>query len=211
MGADGQAGTDSSSFAKRSFLRSSIVWKLTLFVGVLVALNGAVLIGVAYVTTSAILQDQIHGRLLTVAAARQEMLANALRQQVERATQFAGRTRIHQLLADRAGGTMTPERFRAETDPILSTVRDQYDRASGSLDRGRVWSRACLERTGQSGGRVFRAETPWRDTRWRPGRSAAVGSAEPLVCCPRQWSAAATATLWAPSCCSQTSGRSRRH
>ena len=36
--------------------------------GVWSRLNGAVLIGAAYVATSAILQDQIHDRLSTVAA-----------------------------------------------------------------------------------------------------------------------------------------------
>jgi two-component system, NtrC family, sensor kinase len=107
----------------RSFLRSSIVWKLTLFVGILVALNDGVLIGVAYMTTSAILRNQIHERLSTVAADRQGMLASALEQVEERATQFAKRARIHQLLAERADGTLTPERFRAEIDSILSTAR----------------------------------------------------------------------------------------
>ena len=43
--------------------------------GVLVALNTGVLIGAAYIATSAILRDQIHERLSTVAADRQEMLA----------------------------------------------------------------------------------------------------------------------------------------
>jgi len=123
MGADVHARPDSPSSSRRSFLWSSIVWKLTLFVGVLVALVGGVLIGVAYFTTSAILRDQIHNRLSTVATARQAMLANALRQWEDRASQFARRTRIHLLLANRAGGTMTPDRFRAETDAFLSTVR----------------------------------------------------------------------------------------
>jgi len=123
MGADVQERPDSPSISRRSFLRSSIVWKLTLFVGVLVALNGGVLIGVAYVTTSSILRDQIHERLSTVATARQAMLANALRQLEDRASQFAKRTRIQRLLAERAGGTIKPEQFRAETDAILSTAR----------------------------------------------------------------------------------------
>ncbi len=124
MSVDGQAQSDSAVSSWRSFLRSSIVWKLTLFVGVLVALNDGVLIGVAYITTSAILRDQIHQRLSTVAADRQGMLASALEQEEERATQFAKRSRIHQLLAERADGTMTPERFREETEPILSTARN---------------------------------------------------------------------------------------
>jgi len=123
MGADGHGRSEFRPFSRRSFLWSSIVWKLTLFVGVLVALNGGVLIGVAYVTTSRILRDQIHKRLSAVATARQAMLANALRQLEDRASQFARRNRIRQLLVERAGGTIKPEQFRAEMDAILSTAR----------------------------------------------------------------------------------------
>jgi len=124
MSVDGQSQSDSAVSSWRSFVRSSIVWKLTLFVGILVALNDGVLIGVAYITTSGILRDQVQERLTTVAADRQGMLASSLEQEEERATQFAKRSRIHQLLADRANGTMTPEQFREETERILSTARN---------------------------------------------------------------------------------------
>ncbi len=40
------------------FALSSILWKLTLFVGVVVALNCAALIGVTYLATRSILQDR---------------------------------------------------------------------------------------------------------------------------------------------------------
>ena len=107
MSADGQEQPESSSHSKRSFFRSSIVWKLTLFVGVLVALNCGVLIGVAYIATSVILRKQIHERLSTVASDRQEMLAYTLEQQEERATQLAKQVRIHRLFAQRAEGTIS--------------------------------------------------------------------------------------------------------
>ena len=102
-----------------SFIRSSIVWKLTLFVGVFVALNGAVLIGVAYVTTSAILRDQIHKRLSTIAAGRQEMLVLALRQQMDQTAQLASLPGIQTLLTKRAQGTTASETIRAEIATIL--------------------------------------------------------------------------------------------
>jgi hypothetical protein len=54
---------------------SSIVWKLTVFVGVVVALDGALLIGVTYLGTKAILEEQVYKRLRTVATLRQELLA----------------------------------------------------------------------------------------------------------------------------------------
>jgi len=130
MGADPEAQPESSSPRKRSYLGSSIVGKLTLFVGVLVTLNCGVLIGVAYVATSAILREQIHQRLTTVAADRQEMLAYTLRQHEERATQFANRPRIHQLLSQRAEGTISPDRFRADMATILLNGRSNM---TGSL------------------------------------------------------------------------------
>ena len=99
---DGQVQPEPSSPSKRSLFRSSIVWKLTLFVGVLVTLNCGVLIGVAYIATSEILRNQIDERLSTVASDRQEMLAYTLQQQEERATQLRQRVRIHHLFAQRA-------------------------------------------------------------------------------------------------------------
>src|SRR5262245_33532876 len=101
-------------------MTNSIVWKLTLFVGVLVVLNTGSLIGVVYITTSAMLRDQIHDRLTTVSADRQEMLLNALKQEERRAAVFAHWPRIRLLLNNRARGTIAPDRFRAEVEPILA-------------------------------------------------------------------------------------------
>jgi two-component system, NtrC family, sensor kinase len=123
MDAPGQVQPESSYPSRRSFFRWSIVWKLTLFVGVLVTLNCAMLIGVAYVTTTEILRNQIDERLSTVASDRQEMLAYTLEQQQERATQLAQRVRIHHLFAQLSAGTMSRDRFRAETETILTAAR----------------------------------------------------------------------------------------
>ena len=65
-----------------------------MFVGVVVALNGAALIGATYYATSAILQDQIFKRLVTVATLRQEMLATTLQEHEKRAREFAGRSPV---------------------------------------------------------------------------------------------------------------------
>src|SRR5271165_4506356 len=93
-------------------MSSSIVWKMTLFVGVLVALNGGLLIGAAFFATSTMLQNQIHERLSTLAEDRQEILATTLRQLEERTVGFAKRPRIHQLLGDHNRGQSRPEQFR---------------------------------------------------------------------------------------------------
>jgi PAS domain S-box-containing protein len=104
-------------------MRTSIVWKLTLFVGVVVALNTGLLIGVAYIATSAILRDQIHDRLATRAADRQGMLQSALKEQAQRAAALASWTRIRSLLTEHAQAAMTADAFEAEATPILSSVR----------------------------------------------------------------------------------------
>ena len=112
---DGQAPADLPSHARRSFLRSSLVWKLTLFVGVLVAFTCAVLSGVAYVATSRILVDQIHNRLLTVASDRQEMLAYTLgAARAQRATRFASRGPLHRLMTQRAEDPISAQTFGTE-------------------------------------------------------------------------------------------------
>ncbi len=101
---------------------SSIVWKLTVFVGVVVALNGAALIGVTYLATNSILQDQIFKRLVTVATLRQEMLATTLEKHEERVIDFAGRPGIRLLLLRRAEEPLSPEQFRREADLMLSNA-----------------------------------------------------------------------------------------
>jgi two-component system, NtrC family, sensor kinase len=101
---------------------SSIVWKLTLFVGVVVALNGAALIGVAYLATNSILQDQIFKRLVTVATLRQELLATTLQKYEERVIDFAGRSGMRLLLLRRAEEPLSPAQFRREADLLLSNA-----------------------------------------------------------------------------------------
>ncbi len=110
-------------YSSRRFSRwSSIAWKLTVFVGVVVALNGAALIGATYFATSAILQDQIFKRLVTLATLRQEMLATTLQEHAKRAREFAGRSPVRLLLFRRADEPMNPAQFRAEADPILKNA-----------------------------------------------------------------------------------------
>ncbi len=122
MDADRETRIDSAPHPKQRFPRSSIVWKMTLFVGVLVALNDGLLIGVAFFAIRTILQNQIHARLTTLAADRQEILANTLHQLEERTVQFAKRARVHQLLGERALGQIKPEQFRNQAEVILSNT-----------------------------------------------------------------------------------------
>ncbi len=174
MGADGQLGLKRFARSGVSFLRSSIVWKLTLFVGVLVALNGGVLIGVAYFTTSAILRDQIHERLSTVAADRQEMLdgraapAGASVLPVRRAAAPPPAP-----CAARRPGRSARTDSGAETEPILARVRSN---TTGFLA---LWIEDEAGQVIASSGpedlvAVYcERERPGHEARWRAGRSAA--------------------------------------
>jgi signal transduction histidine kinase len=126
---------DSQSGLRRPFLRSSIVWKMTLFVGVLVTLIGGLLIGVAFFLTSRILREQVHQRLSTLAADRQEILANTLRRLDERTVQFARRARIHQLLGDYDRGQIDPDQFRNQAESLLaSTISNTEDLLAGWIE-----------------------------------------------------------------------------
>jgi two-component system NtrC family sensor kinase len=111
---------DSSPGLRRPFPRSSIVWKMTLFVGVVVALFGGLLIAVAFLFTSKILRDQIHERLSTLAGDRQEILATTLRQFEERAVQFAKRPRIYQILREHKHGQIVGDQLRDQVETVLS-------------------------------------------------------------------------------------------
>ncbi len=115
--------TPESHEPARSRVRSSIVWKLTGFVGVTVALVGGMLILAAYLATASILQDQIRERLTTIAADRQEILTKILRERGEQAGQLAKRARVRQLLAQHADGTVDPRRFELEAQAVLGAAR----------------------------------------------------------------------------------------
>jgi len=122
MDADGETRLDSAPVSRRWLPRSSIVWKMTVFVGVLVALNGGLLIGVAFFATSRMLRNEIHARLTTLAADRQGMLANTLTQLEERTAQLARRLRIHQILTEHRLGQITPQHLRDQADVILQNT-----------------------------------------------------------------------------------------
>jgi signal transduction histidine kinase len=137
MDADRETLLDFAGGFRRLFPRSSIIWKMTLFVGVLVALNGGLLIGVAFFATSRILRNQIHARLSTLAADRQEILANTLHQLEERTVQFAKRSRIHQLLTGHHRGQITLGQFRDQADAILSnTISNTTGLLAGWIEDG---------------------------------------------------------------------------
>ncbi len=106
--------------------RLSIVLKLTLFVGSLVALAAGTLISVGFSYTSAMLRDQIDNRLSAMADDRQALLLAGLLQLEERVRILKTRYRLLEVLDRFGAGTMTPERLR-ESSRSLDDVRDDTD------------------------------------------------------------------------------------
>ena len=154
-------------------------------------LIGGASIAVAYFTTAKILRDQIHQRLTTVATDRQKMLASTLRQYEERATRFARRNRIHQLLAASSRRHDHARRVSARGRELSLERGDHDRRGAGDVGRGRRRSSARLERAGRPGCRLLRAWselTKARTAAWWYRRGA---WAKPSGWCFRRWSATA--------------------
>ena len=102
----------------------SIVLKLTLFVGVLVALAAGTLITVGFYYTSLMLRDQIDGRLSAMADDRQALLTAGLLHLEERVRILTSRYRLLEVLDREADVAAKPEHPRADSERILDDVRD---------------------------------------------------------------------------------------
>src|SRR5919108_5181552 len=99
--------------------RPSIWLKLALFIGVLALLTSGVLIWTAYMFARDMLVDQIHARLTVTTSDRQAMLLTYIHQQHERVRLVASRTRLRQLLEERAANTITDAALHGGAKPIL--------------------------------------------------------------------------------------------
>ncbi len=104
--------------------RGSIVAKLTLFVGFLVALTAGVLITVGYLYVGAIVRDQIDARLSVIADDRQTLLLTSMKREEERVRQVTTRTRLRILLGQRVRGEIDAERFQNDVQTMLDDVRE---------------------------------------------------------------------------------------
>jgi signal transduction histidine kinase len=101
----------------------SIVLKLTLFVGALVALTAGTLITVGYVYTAGVLRDQIDARLSAIADDRQAFLRSELLHLEDRARLVASRTRLRELMDQHDRKAIATDAFRADAVRILDDVR----------------------------------------------------------------------------------------
>ena len=101
--------------------------KLTLFVGVLVALTAGTLITVDSYYTSLMLRDQIDSRLSAMADDRQALLMDRLLHLEERIRILTSRYRLLEVLDRQARGVTTRERLQVESKQTLDGVRADTD------------------------------------------------------------------------------------
>jgi PAS domain S-box-containing protein len=114
---------DPPGAGRHTIPRRSIVLKLTLFVGALVALTAATLITVGYVYTAEVLRDQIDARLSAIADDRQALLKSEMQHLEDRARLVASRTRLRDLMDQHASGAIESDAFRSDATRILDDVR----------------------------------------------------------------------------------------
>ena len=107
--------------------RRSIVLKLTLFVGVLVALTAGTLITVDFYYTSLMLRDQIDNRLSATADDRRALLMAGLLHLEERVHILTSRYRLLEVLDRHVRGVTTRERLLVESKQTLDDVRADTD------------------------------------------------------------------------------------
>ena len=132
--------------------RWSIVTKLTLFVGLLVALTAGTLITVGFQYTSEILRDQINNRLSAVADDRQALLMEELLHLEERIRILTTRYRLIEFLNRHAEGPSLPSGFGARPRSPLDDVRADTDGSARLLDRGPGRAHDRFERAAASAG-----------------------------------------------------------
>src|SRR5436309_9380268 len=95
----------------------------TAFVALVTIVTGATLIQASEGFARRMVRDEIDQRLSLAAADRQALLQNYIHQQEGLVGQVASRTRLRQLVADRAAGKIAPEEFRQQSAQILADAR----------------------------------------------------------------------------------------
>ena len=108
--------------------RRSIVAKLSLFVGLLVALTAASLIAVGHLYVGELVGEQIDARLSVIADDHQARVLMALREAEGLVRMAASRSRPRNLLDQRRRGEIDDARFRAEIQTVVDDILAGSDR-----------------------------------------------------------------------------------
>src|SRR5436309_4042813 len=118
-------GTQTSTHQPRQrwSLRSSLLLKQTAFVALVTIVTGGTLILASEGFARRMVRDEIDQRLSLAAADRQALLQNYIHQQEGLVGQVASRTRLRQLVADRAAGKIAPEELLQQSAQSLPDAR----------------------------------------------------------------------------------------
>ncbi len=119
-------GESPSSESNRKFAatitrsRSSMFFRLALFVAALLILTAGLMSWAGYILARNIIQDQIQERLRVAAADRHQMVLSFVDQQLERAGLVASRTKLRNLIAEFKHGNISEDDMRSGTRPIIA-------------------------------------------------------------------------------------------
>jgi len=102
--------------------RRSIVAKLSLFVGFLVALTAGALITAGYLFVGELVREQIDARLSVVADDHQAQILMAMREAEGWVRMAATRSRLRILLAQRRRGDIDEDQFRADIQTVVEDI-----------------------------------------------------------------------------------------
>jgi len=101
-------------------VRDSLLFKHILFVMLVIVLTAGTLGHLAYIFGRDMLREEVHERLKLVAMARTNLLETYTSAQLQHAALVANRTRLQQLLEERANGAIQEAPFLSETRQILN-------------------------------------------------------------------------------------------
>jgi len=104
-------------------LRSSLLLKQTAFVAMVTIVTGGTLILASERFARRIVRDEIDQRLVLIATDRQALLQAYIHQQQERVALVASRTRLRQLVEERAAGKIPADQFRRQSAQILADAQ----------------------------------------------------------------------------------------
>lgn len=107
--------------------RRSIVAKLSLFVGFLVALTAGTLITVGYLYVGDLVGEQIDARLSIIADDRQAQILMAMKEAEGWVRMAATRSRLRSLLDQRRRGEVDADRFRSEIQSVVGDIFEGSD------------------------------------------------------------------------------------
>lgn len=107
--------------------RSSMFFRLALFVAALLILTAGLMSWAGYVVARNIIRDQIHERLRVAAADRHQMVLSFVAQQLERAGLVASRTKLRNLIAEFKHGKISEVDMRTGTQSIIEDALKSTD------------------------------------------------------------------------------------